>query len=66
MTYRQLVNLIESDGWRFVRQKGSHAVYDHPAKPGIVVVAGKPSKDVPPGTLHAVLKQAGIGQRSKP
>jgi predicted RNA binding protein YcfA (HicA-like mRNA interferase family) len=29
-------------------------------KPGTVTVAGKPSVDVPPGTLNSVLKQAGL------
>jgi predicted RNA binding protein YcfA (HicA-like mRNA interferase family) len=30
------------------------------SKPGTVTVAGKPSLDVPPGTLNSVLKQAGL------
>jgi len=29
-------------------------------QPGTVTVAGKPSLDVPPGTLNAILKQAGL------
>ena len=41
-----------------VRQRGSHPVYHHSTKPGVVIVAGKPGKDVPPGTLGAILKQA--------
>jgi predicted RNA binding protein YcfA (HicA-like mRNA interferase family) len=41
-----------------VRQRGSHRVYRHSTKPGVVIVAGKPGKDVPPGTLGAILKQA--------
>ncbi|MCL5744900.1 MAG: type II toxin-antitoxin system HicA family toxin [Acidobacteria bacterium] len=31
-----------------------------PSKPGTVTVAGKAGVDVPPGTLSAVLKQAGL------
>jgi len=31
-----------------------------PSKPGTVTVAGKPSVDVPPGTLSNILKQAGL------
>jgi predicted RNA binding protein YcfA (HicA-like mRNA interferase family) len=34
--------------------------YKNPNKPGTVTVAGKPSLDVPPGTLNAILKQAGL------
>jgi hypothetical protein len=37
-----------------------HRQYKHPNKPGTVTVAGKPSLDVPPGTLNAILKQAGL------
>lgn len=46
----------EADGWLQVSQKGSH----HPSKSGTVTVAGKPSVDVPVGTLNSVLKQAGV------
>ncbi len=58
MKYRDLIRELEADGWKSVRQRGSHRVYRHPAKPGVVIVAGKPGKDVPPGTLGAILKQA--------
>ena len=36
--------------------------YKHLSKPGTVTVAGKPSLDVPPGTLNAILKQAGLSK----
>lgn len=57
---KELVALLESDGWVQVRQRGSHRQYHHPSKPGTVTVSGKPSVDVPPGTLGSVLKQAGL------
>ncbi len=66
MKFRDVVEMIEQDGWRLVRTKGSHRQYKHPAKPGIVTVAGKPNLDVPPGTLNSILKQAGLkGQEHK-
>lgn len=52
--------MIEADGWREVRIRGSHRQFRHPSKPGTVTVAGKPNVDVPPGTLNSVLKQAGL------
>jgi predicted RNA binding protein YcfA (HicA-like mRNA interferase family)/predicted RNase H-like HicB family nuclease len=58
MKIRGVLRLIESDGWRFVRQTGSHRIFHHPTKPGIVIVAGKPSQDLAPGTLNAILKEA--------
>ena len=60
MKVTELLGLIESDGWFEVRQKGSHRQFHHPSKSGTVTIAGKPSIDVPPGTLNSVLKQAGL------
>jgi predicted RNA binding protein YcfA (HicA-like mRNA interferase family) len=57
---RELIALLEADGWFQVRVKGSHRQFHHRSKPGTVTVAGKPSIDVPPGTLNSVLKQAGL------
>jgi predicted RNA binding protein YcfA (HicA-like mRNA interferase family) len=56
----ELIRLLEEDGWRLARTRGSHRQYKNPNKPGTVTVAGKPSLDVPPGTLNAILKQAGL------
>ncbi|MFN8643237.1 MAG: type II toxin-antitoxin system HicA family toxin [Candidatus Binatia bacterium] len=55
-----LIALIEADGWREVRTRGSYRQFRHANKPGTVTVGGKPSVDVPPGTLNSVLKQAGL------
>lgn len=56
----ELLTRLEADGWFQVRQKGSHRQFHHPRKPGTVTVAGKPSLEVPPGTLNSILKQAGL------
>ncbi len=55
-----LLRLLEEDGWRLERARGSHRQYKHASKPGTVTVAGTPSVDVPPGTLNAILKQADL------
>lgn len=60
MKVRDIVRLIQDDGWRLARTKGSHRQYRHPTKPGTVTIAGHPSVDMPPGTLNSVLKQAGL------
>jgi predicted RNA binding protein YcfA (HicA-like mRNA interferase family) len=57
---KELIALLEADGWFQVRTKGSHRQFHHPAKRGTVTVSGKASIDVPPGTLNSVLKQAGL------
>jgi predicted RNA binding protein YcfA (HicA-like mRNA interferase family) len=57
---RDVIQLIENDGWHRVRQKGSHRQFKHGTKPGLVTIAGKPGDDLAPGTLNSVLKQAGL------
>ena len=61
----EALKLLELDGWYYVRTKGSHRQFKHPTKPGTVTVAGKPSLDIPPGTLNSILKQAGLKQSKK-
>ncbi len=56
----EVLEILQADGWRLVRQKGSHRQLQHPNKPGTVTVAGKPSVDIPAGTLNSMLKQAGL------
>jgi predicted RNA binding protein YcfA (HicA-like mRNA interferase family) len=57
---KELIAMLEADGWVLVRTKGSHRQYLHPLKAGTVTVAGKPSVEVPPGTLVNALRQAGL------
>ena len=60
MKVKELIALIETDGWLQVRQKGSHRQFHHPTKPGTVTVSGKLNVEVPSGTLNNALKQAGL------
>ena len=60
MTVREVLRLIMQDGWYQVRQTGSHRIFRHHEKEGIVVIAGAPGKDVPKGTLNVILKSAGL------
>jgi predicted RNA binding protein YcfA (HicA-like mRNA interferase family) len=56
---KELMKLIEDDGWVLVRVKGSHHHYKHPTKPGITTIK-HPEKDTPPGTASSILRQAGL------
>ena len=58
MKVRDVIALIEADGWYLVVTKGSHRQYKHPTKSGRVTIAGHPGDDIAPGTLNSVLKQA--------
>ena len=52
MKVRDIIKLLEEDGWFAVRTCGSHRHYKHPQKSGLVTVASPPSVDVPRGTLN--------------
>ena len=60
MRVRDVIRLIEADGWYLTRTRGSHRQFKHPIKKGLVTVAGKPDLDLNPKTLKSILKQAGI------
>jgi predicted RNA binding protein YcfA (HicA-like mRNA interferase family) len=57
---REVLRLLENDGWYLVRTKGSHRQYKHSTKAGLVTLPGKPGDDLAPGTLNSVFKQAGL------
>ena len=60
MKVREVLKMLEDDGWFVVRTRGSHRQLRHPSKSGTVTVAGKPGLEVPKGTLNAILKQSGL------
>jgi predicted RNA binding protein YcfA (HicA-like mRNA interferase family) len=57
---RDVIKLIEADGWFFIGQEGSHRQYKHPVKKGRVTISGHSGEDMPKGTMNNVLKQAGL------
>ena len=57
---RQMIRLVEQDGWYRVRTGGSHRQFKHAAKSGTVTIAGRSSKDLGPDTVSSILKQAGL------
>jgi len=63
MKVRDVIKLVEEDGWYLVKTEGSHRQYKHPNKPGRVTIAGHPSKEVPPGTLLSIIKQSQLPRR---
>lgn len=58
MKVKEIIEIIELDGWFLDRIKGSHRQFKHPVKKGTVTIAGKLSTDMPKGTVISVLKQA--------
>jgi len=60
MKAREVLKLIENDGWYLIATRGSHRQYKHYVKTGRVTIAGKPGDDLAAGTLNSILKQAGL------
>ncbi len=61
MKTKDIIKLIEQDGWFEVRQKGSHRQYKHNTKKGLVTIpVHRLSNDLPLGLEKSILKQAQI------
>ncbi|OGO19304.1 MAG: addiction module toxin, HicA family [Chloroflexi bacterium RBG_16_50_11] len=58
MKVRDIIKIIEEDGWYLVNTRGSHRQYKHPTKAGRVTIAGNFHHDLATGTLNSILKQA--------
>jgi predicted RNA binding protein YcfA (HicA-like mRNA interferase family) len=59
---REMIDLVEADGWHLVRTTGSHRIYHHPVKRGAVTIAGKPSMDLHPKIVKSILQQAQLSE----
>ena len=56
---KQVIKILEEDGWYLNRTKGDHRQFKHPTKRGTVTVPGKPSADMEQEILNSIWKQAG-------
>ena len=54
------MRIVREAGWRLARTRGSHRIYKHPDKLGIVAIAGNEGVDMTKGIWNSVLKQAGL------
>ena len=58
MKVREIIKMIEKDGWFLVVTRGSHRQFKHLVKKGRVTIAGHLNDDMALGTFNSVLKQA--------
>ena len=56
---KEVIELLEEDGWCLSSQEGSHRQFKHPTKKGKVTVNGKPSDTLSQELLNSIWKQAG-------
>lgn len=57
---RDIIRVLQHDGWYEVEARGGHRAFEHPYKRGKVTVPIHGGKDVPRWVLERVLKQAGL------
>ena len=60
MKFSELVRLLEKEGFRIVKEKGSVRYYGKPGWSRLIRVDYHGSKEVPTGTCLSILKAAGL------
>jgi predicted RNA binding protein YcfA (HicA-like mRNA interferase family) len=55
-----VLRALERDGWQIARSRGSHFILEHPDRPGRPVVPVHAGSIIAPGTLKAILGDAGM------
>ena len=58
--FREVRKALRADGWRRVRQTGSHETWESIDGSRAITVAGKDSDTVPTGTLAAIRRATGL------
>ena len=65
MRFSELVRLLEREGFKLLKEKGSVRYYTKPGIARLIRVDFHGSKEVPTGTCHAILKAAEIEKREE-
>jgi predicted RNA binding protein YcfA (HicA-like mRNA interferase family) len=61
-TAKEIIKFLEKKGFILDRAKGSHCIYRMPDGSKRVIVPMH-NRDLPRGTFHSILKQAGIDKK---
>lgn len=56
----ELFKILKKNGWKEIRQKGSHKVLRKDGKANTIIFPYHRGKEVPKGTAISILKQAGL------
>ncbi|MCH8023725.1 MAG: type II toxin-antitoxin system HicA family toxin [Candidatus Marinimicrobia bacterium] len=65
MKFSELVRLLERNGFRMLKERGSVRYYGKSEWQRLVRVDNHGSKEVPTGTCHAIMKAAGIKSKGE-
>lgn len=57
---REIIELLEQSGWKFIRMKGDHRIYYKEGARRPIVISGKLNDEVKSGTLSSIFREAGL------
>ena len=61
LSSQRLIKILEKIGFKIIRQKGSHVIMINDRDTRIVIPV-HPGKDVKPGLIRAIIKEAGLSR----
>ncbi|MES2023867.1 MAG: type II toxin-antitoxin system HicA family toxin [Patescibacteria group bacterium] len=60
---RQVVKILEKNGFIFISQNGSHIKYRKYERKVLTVIVPANKKEIPVGTMHSIIRQSAISDR---
>ena len=60
LSSKEIIRVLEQNGFIFVSQKGSHKKFKKEKR---IVIVPHPKKEIPRGTLASIVRQAGIDKK---
>lgn len=65
MKVKQVIDLLEANGWFYVGTKGDHHKYYKAGVRRPIIIAGNNNDDLAEGTLKSIFREAGLKQSDK-
>lgn len=60
LTANEVIKIIYNHGFEKVSQKGSHQKWKHPETKRVIIIPYHKGKNLPIGTLKAIIKDSGL------
>jgi predicted RNA binding protein YcfA (HicA-like mRNA interferase family) len=60
MKVKEVISLLEEDGWKFKRMRGDHRIYWKQDARRPIVVPGNLNDELKDGTLRSIFREAGL------
>lgn len=57
---KRMCKILRERGWVHIRTSGSHRIHVHPDSTELIPVPVHGNQDIPTGTQHKIMRQAGL------